>query len=112
MNKHTLKRFLTLPVNSDETWQGGIVAMADALGIPPSEDADEMAMVLWRSKASELVHAKPILLAGESRLNGMVEVMLDLCMENDFPFRPVQIECNDRGLADGLSNLLRDSGRP
>ena len=109
MNKRTLKEFLSLPVNSDDTWQGGIVPIADVLGIPPAEDADEMAMVLWRSKSSDLAHAKPILLAGESRLNGIVEVMLELYTENDFPFRPAQIECNDRELADGLSNLLRNS---
>ena len=110
MNKRTLKKFLSLPVNPDETWQGGIIPMADVLGIPLAEDADEMAMVLWRSTSSELVHAKPALQSGESRLNEIVEVMLELYTENDFPFRPARIECNDRGLADGLSDLLRDSG--
>ncbi len=69
-----------------------------------------MAMVLWRSTSSDLVHAKPILLAGESRLNGFVEVMLELYAAHDFPFRPSQIECNDRELADGLSELVRGSG--
>ena len=110
MNKRTLKEFLSLPVNSDETWQGGIVSMADLLGIPGAEDADEMAIVLWYSRSSELVHAGPVSTAGEGRLNGFVEAMLELNTEYEFPFRPVQIECNDRELADGLSNLLRDSG--
>ena len=110
MNKRTLKKFLSLPVNSDEAWQGGIVPMADVLGIPPAEDADDTAMVLWRSTSSELVHAKPISLVGEDRLNGFVEVMLELNTVHEFSFRPAQIECNDRELADELSNLLRDSG--
>ena len=110
MNKRTLKKFLSLPVNSDETWQGGMVPMAGLLDIPPGGDTDEMAIVLWYSRLSELVHASPISLAGESRLNGFVEVMLELHTAREFPFRPVQIECNDRELADGLNNLLRDSG--
>ena len=84
--------------------------MADVLGIPPGDDAHEMAMVLWRSTSSELVHAKPIVLADENRLNGFVDVMHGLYTEFEFPFRPAQIECNDRALAEGLSNLLRDSG--
>lgn len=110
MNKRTLKKFLSLPVNSDETWQGGIVPMADLTGIPPAKGAADTAMVLWRSTSSELVHAKPISLAGEGRLNGFVEVMLELYTEYEFPFRAARIECNDRELADELSNLLRDSG--
>ena len=110
MNKRGLDKFLSLPVNSDETWQGGIVPMADVLGIPPAEDADEMGMVLWHSTSTELVHANPISLAGEGRLNGLVEAMLELNTEHEFPFRPVRIECNDPELADGLNNLLRDSG--
>ena len=96
MNKHTLKKFLSLPVNSDETWQGGIVPMADVLGIPPAEDADEMAMVLWRSTSRELVHAKPISLAGESRRNGFVEVMLELYTAHEFPFRPAQTRTSNK----------------
>ena len=110
MTKRGLDTFLSLPVNSDETWQGGIIPMADVLGIPPAEDADETAMVLWRSTSSELVHAKPISLAGEGRLNGFVEVMLELNTALEFPVRPVQIECNDPELTDGLNDLLRDSG--
>ncbi len=63
MNARALKGFLSLPVDSNETWQGGIVPMADMLGIPPAEDADEMALVLWRSTSSQLVHANPSSLA-------------------------------------------------
>ncbi|MGD9857461.1 MAG: tetratricopeptide repeat protein [Planctomycetaceae bacterium] len=110
MNTRRLKKFLSLPVNSDETWQGGIVPMADVFGVPPAAAADDVALVLWRSAVSELVHAKPVSLASESRLSAFVEVMLEFSEEQEFPFRPTRIECNDRELADGLNNLLCDSG--
>lgn len=110
MNKPALKKYLSLPVNPDEVWQGGIVPMANLLGIPPAEDTEEMAMVLWRSTSSELVHAQPISAEGGTGLGGFVEVMLEFSTAHEFPFRPVRIECNDRELADELSSLLRDSG--
>ena len=78
--------------------------MTDVLGIP---GADETVLVLWRSASTELVHAKPLSLAGKSRLEGLVEVMLEFSTEYDFPFRPVRIECNDRELARGLINWKR-----
>lgn len=109
MNKHSLKKFLSLPVNSDETWQGGAIPMADMLDLPVVEDAGEASIVLWHSTLSELVHAKPILPAVESRLDGFVEVMLEFSKEHKFPFRPARIECNDRELVTGLNDLLHDS---
>lgn len=110
MNQRTLKKFLSLPANTYETWQGGIVTIGDVFDAAPVDDAGEMALVIWRSASTELVHAKPTLVAGPGRLDGFVDVMLELCTDHDFPFRPARIECNDRELADGLSDLLRDSG--
>ncbi len=110
MNTRLLKKFLSLPVNADETWQGGIVSMSDVLGMPPAREADEIAMVLWRSTSSELVHGKPVSLANETRLDAFVEGMLELSSEHEFPFRPARIECNHPELADGLSDLLGDAG--
>ena len=110
MNKRALKEFLSLPINPDETWQGGIVPVADLLGIAPDEGVGKMAMILWRSTSSELVHGKPVPLTEEDRHTEFVEVMLELSTGCDFPFRPARIECNDRELADGVSSLLGDSG--
>ena len=109
MNQRALKRFFSLPVNPNEVWQGGVVSVADALGIPPAEDADKMAMVLWRSGSSKLVHAEPISLTDENRLKNFVKAMLEFNRAYEFPFRPARIECNDRDLADGLSDLMPDS---
>ena len=108
MNKRLLNEFLSLPLNSDETWQGGGVPMADVLG-DPLPDAAELAMVLWRSTSTDLVHAKPTAL-GESDLDGLMEVMLEFWSMHEFPFRPARIECNDRELAGELSDMLHGSG--
>ncbi len=110
MNNRELMKFLSLRTNADESWQGGIIPMANMLNLPGVEDADEAGIVLWRSTSSELIHAQPILPSEESRLDGFVEAMLEFYEEHKFPFRPARIECNDRKLADGLSDLLRDSG--
>ena len=110
MNNRTLKKFLSLPVNAEESWKGGIITFADLIGLVPDSDENEIAIVLWCSTASKLVHAKPLQLSAESRLEGLVEVMLEFYAEQDFPFRPALIECNDRELANGLSELVCDSG--
>ena len=108
MNKRLLNEFLSLPLNSDETWQGGSVPMADVLD-DPFPGAVELAMVLWRSTSTGLVHAKPTAF-GESDLDGLIEVMLEFWSAQEFPFRPARIECNDRQLAGELSDMLRGSG--
>ena len=107
MNKRLLNQFLSLPLNSDETWQGGGVPMADVLG-DPLPSAAELAMVLWRSTSTDLVHAKPAAL-GETDLNGLMEVMLEFWSIHQFPFRPARIECNDRELAGELTAVLHGS---
>ena len=108
MNKQLLNEFLSLPLNSDETWQGGGVPMADVLG-DPLPDAAELAMVVWCSTSTDLVHAKPTAF-GESDLDGLMEVMLEFWSIHEFPFRPARIECNDRELAGELSDVLHGSG--
>ena len=45
-----------------------------------------------------------------SRLEGFVEVLLEFYAEQNFPFRPALIECNDREMAAELGELFRDSG--
>lgn len=107
MNTRRLKKFLSLPVNPEETWQGGLVSLQDVLG---ARLGPEVQLVLWRSAASELVHTRPVMLADERQLTVLVDVMLEFLTEHEFPFRPSRIECNDRELSDGLNNLLRDSG--
>lgn len=110
MNNPALKKFLSLSVNAEESWKGGVIAFADLIGMPPASDENEMAIALWCSTASELVHAEPFQLSDKSRLEGLVEAMLDFYAEHDFPFRPALIECNDRELAKGLSEIICDSG--
>ncbi len=110
MNKHKLNQFLSLPVHHDETWQGGLVSMLDVLEGQPTDWREDTALVLWRSATTELVHANPASLSGMSRLECVVDVMLEFAAEHEFPFRPAQIECNDRELAEGLSRLLSGSG--
>jgi hypothetical protein len=103
-----LNEFLSVPLNSDEAWQGGGVPMADVLGYPLT-DAAKLAMVLWRSTSTGLVHAKPTA-SGESDLDGLIEAMLEFWSTHEFPFRPARIECNDRELASELSDKLQGSG--
>lgn len=40
MDGRLLKEFLSLPVNPDETWQGGVATLSDLMGIPPVECAE------------------------------------------------------------------------
>lgn len=110
MNQRKLNQFLSLPVNSNETWQGGTVSMTDVLGAPTADWVDETVLVLWRSALTDIVQAKPISLVGKNRLEGLVDIMLELSTDHDFSFRPARIECNDHELADGLTALLSDSG--
>jgi tetratricopeptide (TPR) repeat protein len=110
MNTYLLKKFLSLPVNADESWQGGIVSMADILGAQSNADVDDVVMVLLRSSSSKLVHAQPIGIEGETRLSAFVDGLQNFSREYEFPFRPAQIECNEIELVDGLSELLGHSG--
>lgn len=110
MPQDTLQRFLSLPVNSDDTWQGGMVPMADMLDMPASDGLAEMALVLWHSNASEFVHAKPISLSRVSPLDAIVEVMFEIHTEAECPYRPARIECNDHDMVTELNGLLADSG--
>ena len=108
MSKRLPSEFLSLPIKSGETWQGGVVPMADVLGDPLAHAAG-LVMVIWRSTSTDLVHAKPAVL-GESGLDGLMEVMLEFWSMHEFPFRPARIECNDRELAGKLSDVLYGSG--
>ncbi len=104
-----LKRLLALELNPDETWQGGVVSVAAMFGTAPP-DAPDAQVVLWVSTSTGLVHARSVATPGANRLDGLLDVMLEFGLENDFSFRPARIECNDQELADELSERLHDSG--
>jgi hypothetical protein len=52
VNRRLLDEFLSLPFNSDETWQAEGVPMADVLG-DPLPGATELAMAPWRSTSTD-----------------------------------------------------------
>ncbi|MEZ6100243.1 MAG: tetratricopeptide repeat protein [Pirellulaceae bacterium] len=105
-----LREFLALPVNSDETWQGGVATMAELMGIPADEAPSRIGLILWRDVHSEYVHAKPIMSDADDAFDQFVDAMLELSEEHEFPFRPAQIDCNDRQFADDLNRHLDGSG--
>jgi tetratricopeptide (TPR) repeat protein len=110
MDSHTLDEFLSLPVNPDEAWQGGVAALGDLIGLPNEKSLDQAGLILWRSVGSELLHARPMIQDGGRPFDQFVDSMLELSEEHDFPYRPARIDCNDRQLADELNRQLHDSG--
>ena len=110
MDNRKLKKFLSLPVELDDTWQGGFIPMADLLGFAAIDGAKEAGIIIWYSTLTGLVHAGSVLPTGEGRLEGFVEVMLEFQKEHKCTSRPAQIECNDKELAADLGDLLQDSG--
>lgn len=115
MHRHDLSRILSLPINSDEYWEGGVLAMADVFGMPPTKDqhGNEMMLVLWRSSTTELVHARPLVVslgARDALLDEFVDSLLEFYDLHEFPFQPASIKCNDEDLAARLSQASGDSG--
>ncbi len=110
MPQFSLKDFLSLPINPDETLQGGVLSMNELIGISEEEDLKQLSFVLWRLASSELVHAKPLLPEMGDRLEAIVGVLLEFYTEFDFPSRPAKIECNDQALAEELGEALSGSG--
>ena len=110
MDGRLLKEFLSLPVNPDETWQGGVATLSDLMGIPPVEAPSRIGLILWRGVPSELVHAKPVMSDADDAFDQFVDTMLELSEEHEFPYRPAQIDCNDRQFADDLNRHLDGSG--
>ncbi len=110
MDGRMLKEFLSLPVNPDEKWQGGVATLADLMGIPADEAPSRIGLILWRGVPSELVHAKPVMSDADDAFDQFVDTMLEMSVEHDFPYRPAQIDCNDRQFADDLNRHLDGSG--
>lgn len=110
MDGQLLKEFLSLPVKPEETWQGGIATMADLMGIPTEEATSQISLLLWRGVPSDLVNARPVMADAEDAFDQFVETMLELAEEHGAPYRPAQIECNERRFADELSERLDGSG--
>lgn len=110
MDGHPFAEFLSLPVNPDEAWQGGVAELAELLGIPSEESPSRMGMILWRCMPCDLVHARPIIPDGGSPFDQFVDAMLGLSEEHNFPCRPARIDCNDRQLAEELNRQLDGSG--
>jgi tetratricopeptide (TPR) repeat protein len=110
MDGQSLTDFLSLPVNPQETWQGGVATLADLMGLPLGNASSRMGLILWRSMPSELVHARPMMADDNDAFDQFVSAMLELSEEHEFSYRPAQIECNDRRLADELSRRLEGSG--
>ncbi len=110
MDDQSLKELLALPVNPDETWQGGVATLSELMGIPPEEAPNQMSLILWRGTPSELVHAKPVLPGEDDVFDRFVDTMLEFSEVPHVPSRPAQIECNDRHLAEALKRHLAGSG--
>ncbi len=110
MDGRMLKEFLSLPVNPDEKWEGGVATLADLMGIPADEAPSRIGLILWRGVPSELVHAKPVMSDAPEAFDQFVDTMLELSVEHEFPYRPAQIDCNDRQFADDLNRHLDGSG--
>lgn len=110
MDGQPLEEFLSLPVNPDETWQGGVATLSDLMGIPAKEAPSQMGLILWRCKPSQLVHARPMMEDLGSSFDQFVDTMLELSEEHEFPSRPAQIDCNDREFVEELNNRLAGSG--
>ncbi|MBX3433012.1 MAG: tetratricopeptide repeat protein [Pirellulales bacterium] len=84
--------------------------MAELMGIPADEAPSRIGLILWRDVHSEYVHAKPIMSDADDAFDQFVDAMLELSEEHEFPFRPAQIDCNDRQFADDLNRHLGGSG--
>ena len=110
MDGHALAEFLSLPVNQDEAWQGGVAEWAELIGMPPEKSRSRAGLILWRCMRSELVHARPMIPDADSPLDQFVDTMLELSQEHDFPYRPARIDCNDQHLTDELNRRLDGSG--
>ena len=108
MGRRNIEGFLSLPINEDETWQGGTVSLADVFGI--SDDGEKIALALWCSVSTELVHAVPAASLEQSHFDAALGALIEFSAEQQFPFRPAQIDCNDAEVAEELSSILEDSG--
>ena len=110
MDRKSFAEFLSLPVNPDEAWQGGVAELAELMGMPPEESSSRMGLILWRCMPSEFVHARPTIPDAGSPFNQFVDTMLELSEKHDFRYRPARIDCNDRHFADELNRQLDGSG--
>jgi hypothetical protein len=88
MDGQSLTEFLSLPVKSDETWQGGVAKLSDLMGIPPQAALSRTGLILWRCVPSELVHAEPVMPDAVGGFDQFVDAMLELSEEHEFPYRP------------------------
>ena len=110
MDGRLLKEFLSLPVNPDETWQGGVATLSDVMGIPTEEAPSKIGLILWRCMPSEFVHAKPVMSNADEIFDQFFGTMLELPEEHELLYRPAHINCNDRQFADELNRHLDGSG--
>ena len=115
MRQTDLRPILSLSVNSDESWEVGVVSMAELFGVTLSRDqfGEDMMLVLWRSSSTEMVHARPLMLRDGDRdtvLDEVLQSLLEFHHLHDFPFRPASIQCNDEDLVSGLSKFVGNTG--
>jgi tetratricopeptide (TPR) repeat protein len=69
-----------------------------------------MVLILWMCVPSELVHAMPVMPDADGGFDQFVDSMLELSEEHECPYRPAQIDCNDRQFAEELNRRLDGSG--
>lgn len=114
MDGKALADFLSLPVDPDGAWQGGVSDVGALLGMPTEDSSDEssagVGLILWRCDPSELVHARPMIPDAGEPIDQFVDTMLELSDAHDATHRPARIDCNDRQLADALGEQLEGSG--
>ena len=110
-----LSPILSLPVRTDESWEGGVTKITDLLGLPSqlSENGREMMLVLWRSSTTDFVHARPFTLPPGDQ-DGLLDTFLTSLIEfqhtHEFSHQPATIQCGNEELAIGLRRALGEAG--
>ncbi len=94
-------RFSSLPLDADDTWQGGIISLSE-MGIGIEENAGDPGMVVWCSVEQQVVHARPFDFMENDEVEALLVTFLELANKPEITARPGRIECNDRELATGL----------
>ena len=114
MSKIDLSEILWLPLNVDETWEGGVVSISRLFPEMPSTfGGSEMMLAVWRSSLVGLVHARPFAVPAGDRdalLDEFLESLLEFHDLHAFSHRPKQLQCNDQQLTEELAQALRATG--
>ena len=116
MREFDLTPITSLPVNSDESWEVGVVDASQLFPLPAAPDGVEsMMLLLWRSSTTEMIHGSSFLASPddmEANLQGIMEGLLAFQDLHEFSFRPGRIRCNGKIIATKLKNVFLDAKLP